>query len=63
MVKTSKHQNIKTSQCDVIGTSTPPPREGIAWPYRQLNDKTGQDRRGVCVYVCVCVCARACVHG
>ena len=40
------------------------PRDGIAWPYRQINDKTGQDGTGVCVcmYVCVCVCVFVCVY-
>ena len=34
-----------------------PPLGGVACPYRQLNDGTGQDRTGVCV------CARVRVHG
>ena len=44
-----------------------PPSGWVAWPYRLINERTGQDR-SVCVCVCVCVhaclsaCVRACVR-
>ena len=40
-------------------TTLLPPLWGVTWPYRQLNDRTGQDRC-VCVHVCVRACMRVC---
>ena len=40
-------------------TTLLPPLWGVVWPYRQLNDRTGQVC--VCVHVCVRACVRACV--